>query len=180
MGPFYILNVFLYLLSPQNFFNSTAKNVDVLLDWLVSVCGQMLSFLNSDICIFFSQDQCWFRQSGQTSSRNTRPHLRTTQFLTTSTIWMPRLQGEKSEHGDVLPPYQHITRSPGHCLCFSVGRRPSGTWPFLMAGLRGPCWRGSARSKLTFPFLSFMDHAQTSTVSLDMRLRKPDQMWKSG
>lgn len=139
-----------------------------------------LALLILVFAFFFSQDQCWFRQSGQTSSRNTRPHLRTTQFLTTSTIWTPRLQGEKPERADVLPPCQHITRSPGHCLCFSVEKQPSGTWPFLTAGLRGPCWRGSTRSKLTFLFLSFMDRVQTSTVSLDMRLRKPDQMWKSG
>lgn len=43
---------------------------------------------------FTSQVQCWFRPSGQTSSRNTLRCSRTTRCLTTSTIWTPRLRGE--------------------------------------------------------------------------------------
>lgn len=129
---------------------------------------------------FFSQVQCWFRQSGQTSSRNTCLCLKTIQYLTTSTIWMPRLQGEEPICTDALLLWRHIIQSPTFFLCVSVERPPLGTWPFPMAGLRGPCWRGSARSSLTFLFPSSMDRAPASTVTQDMRSRKPDQMWKSG
>lgn len=49
-----------------------------------------------------------------------------------------------------------------------------------MAGLRGPCWRGSVKSGLIFPFPSSMGPAPASTVNQEMHSRKSDQMWKSG
>lgn len=64
--------------------------------------------------------------------------------------------------------------------CVSVERQPLRTWPFHMAGLRGPCWRGSVRSGLIFLFRSSMGPAPASTVSQEMHSGKSDQMWKSG
>lgn len=93
--------VFLYLLSPPNcvpFLISTAKM------WMYCLTSMV------SLHFFFSQVRYWFRQSGQTSSRNTHLHLRTTQFLTTSTIWTPRLQRERPKRADVLPPCHTVTR----------------------------------------------------------------------
>lgn len=74
------------------------------------------------------------------------------------------------------PPCQNHCTLTRMWFCVSAGRPPSGTWPFRMAGLKGPCWRGLARSQRTFPLLSYTAHVPTSTASLGMRSRKPDRM----
>lgn len=171
MGPFiFFSSVFLYLLSPQN-----------CVPFLISTAKMWMYCLTSMVCVFFSLRP----DAGSDNQVRLQAEILVCIWGQHS-FWLhlpSECPDSKVRNQNALMFYLLTNTSHSHqdtVLCFSVGRRPSGTWPFLTAGLGGPCWRGSAGSKLTFPFLSFMDHARTLTVSLDMRLRKPDQMWKSG
>lgn len=81
-----------------------------------------------------------------------------------------------------LQPFRGTLENWGSASCsgVSVERQPSGTWPYLTDGRRDPCWRGSGRSRLTFLSPSSTVRDPASTVTQDLRSRKPDQMWKSG
>lgn len=77
------------------------KRQSVFLSVVSCICSYH-SHISSSFSDIFSQVQCWFRQSGQTSSRNTPLCMKTIQYLTTSTISMPRLQGEEPMCADAL------------------------------------------------------------------------------